>query len=432
MRKNSNLKNKNQILFNSAKKYIPGGVNSPVRAFKAVGGNPLFIERGRDSKIIDVEGKEYIDYVCAWGSLILGHSNNKIIKEVKNVLFYGTSYGAPTEKETKIAKKIIQNFPSIELLRLVSSGTEATMSVLRVARGYTNKNKIIKFAGCYHGSVDYLLVSAGSGATTLNIPDSLGVPGNVVKDTIILPFNDLEIVTKTIKQNYKKISSIIIEPVPGNMGVVLPKDGFLEGMRDLCSKHRIVLIFDEVITGFRVSKGGVQELFGIKPDLTCLGKIIGGGFPIGAYGGKKEIMKCVAPLGKVYQAGTLSGNPIGVTAGLKTLEIISTQDTYKTLEERTKFLCDGIKENAKRFSIKITINRIGSMFTIFFTDKEVIDYESAKTSDIKKYSIFFHQMLKNGIYLPPSQFEGNFVSLAHTNKDIEKTISASYSAFKKI
>jgi glutamate-1-semialdehyde 2,1-aminomutase len=418
--------------WSEAKKYLAGGVNSPVRAFKSVGGTPLFISRGKGSKIYDARGKEYLDYCLSWGPLILGHTHPQVMQAVKRILEKGTSFGAPTVLETELAKKICQAFPSIELVRLVNSGTEAVMSAIRLARGYTKRNKIIKFSGCYHGHSDYLLVAAGSGATTLGIPDSLGVPKNFIQETIVLPYNDIEQVTKAVKKYAKQIAAIIIEPAVGNMGVVLPKINFLHTLRKLSNDYQIVLIFDEVITGFRLAYGGAQEYFGLKADLTCLGKIIGGGFPVGAYGGKKEIMQLVAPLGGVYQAGTLSGNPVAVTAGLETLKILSQNEPYKILAEKTKYLVNGIKENATKLKIKIRINSLGSMFTLFFTDSEVYDYQSAKSSDTKKYARYFHLMLKEGIYLPPSQFEANFLSTVHHYIDIEKTIKKSYYSLKSI
>ncbi len=452
-KRNPQLSTLNYKLFTEAKKYLVGGVNSPVRAFKAVGGIPRFITRGKGSKIYDVDGREYIDYVCSWGPLILGHAHPYVLKEVNKVLNKGTSFGAPTILETELAKKICEAFPSIELLRLVNSGTEAVMSAIRVARAYASSKrpsatKIIKFAGCYHGHVDHLLVAAGSGATTLGSPDSLGVPKDFAAHTIVLPFNDIKTVEKTIKKFYQQIAAIIVEPIAGNMGLVLPKEDFLHGLRNLANRYRIVLIFDEIITGFRVAYGGAQEFYGIKADLTCLGKIIGGGFPVGAYGGKKEIMQLIVPLGGVYQAGTLSGNPVAVTAGLATLDILSPrseglsgfrgkENCYKLLSERTKILCEGLKDNAKRIGMKVSLNRIGSMFTLFFTDKEVVDYETARMADTKLYGQYFNFMLAQenyppGVYLPPSQFETNFVSLAHSEKDIEKTIKKNYYALKRL
>jgi len=403
----------NYKLFCEAKKYIPAGVNSPVRSFYAVGGVPLFIKKGKGSKIYDVSGKQYIDYCMSWGALILGHSHPEVVNAVKKVVENGTSFGAPTQLEIQLVKEICKAFTSIEILRLVNSGTEACMSAIRLARGYTGRNKIIKFAGCYHGHADYLLVKAGSGMKTFALASSSGVPKDFIKHTFVLPYNDLDAVEKITKKYHKDIACIIVEPIAANMGVVLPKEGFLRGLREICDYYKIVLIFDEVITGFRVAYGGAQELFKIKADLTCLGKIIGGGFPIGAFGGKKEIMSCLTPIGNVYQAGTLSGNPVSVTAGLVTLKILSNKKIYDLLEKKTKLLCDGIKENLKKSKIDVIINQVGSMFTVFF-------------SNDKQYAKIFHKILKRGIYFPPSQYEACFVSLAHTDEDIEKTIDAFY------
>ncbi|MCM8787414.1 MAG: glutamate-1-semialdehyde 2,1-aminomutase [Candidatus Omnitrophica bacterium] len=429
----------NKLLFQEAKKYIPAGVNSPVRAFKAVGGIPLFIKKAKGSKIYDVENNSYIDYCMSWGALILGHVHPLVIKQVKNVIIKGTSFGAPTKIETDLAKQICKAFPSIEKIRFVNSGTEATMSAIRLARGYTGKNKIIKFAGCYHGHADYLLVQAGSGLTTFrsmfNVQRSmsLGVPKDFIKHTIVLPYNDLNAVKKVVKKYQKYIACIIVEPVAANMGVVLPKEDFLKGLREICNQYKIVLIFDEVITGFRLAYGGAQEFFKLNADLTCLGKIIGGGFPIGAFGGKKEIMRLLAPDGAVYQAGTLSGNPVGVNAGFATLKILQNRNIYKRLEEKTNVLCSGIIENAKKTGVNIFVNRIGSMFTVFFIDKkEVHNYQRALKSNTQQYKKFFHKMLEEKIYFPPSQFEASFLSVAHTEKDIEKTIKVSYDVFRKI
>ena len=402
----------NKKLFFVSKRYIPGGVNSPVRSFSAVGGIPLFIKKGNGSKIHSVEGKQYIDYCMSWGALILGHAYPEVVNAVKRAVENGTSFGAPTELETKLAKEICRAFPSIEMVRLVNSGTEACMSAIRLARGWTGKNKVIKFDGCYHGHADYLLVKAGSGMKTFRSTSS-GVPRDFTRHTFALPYNNIHTVEKMVKKYYKDIACVIIEPVAANMGVVLPDDGFLKGLREICSHYKIVLIFDEVITGFRISYGGAQKLFGVKPDMTCLGKIIGGGFPIGAFGGKKEIMNCLAPLGPVYQAGTLSGNPVGVTAGLKTLKILSNskRDIYSTLEKKTEILCEGIRENIKKTGMKVTISQIGSMFTVFFPNPG-------------HYARFFHRLLKQGIYFPPSQYEACFVSVVHTQEDIERTINA--------
>ncbi len=418
-------------LYEKAQRYIPGGVNSPVRAFSAVGGEPLFIDRGKGSKIYDTDGSEYLDYVSSWGPLILGHSHPQVIKEVKEVLEKGTSFGAPTVGETELAEMIVKAVPGIEKMRLVNSGTEATMSAIRLARGYTGRDKIVKFEGCYHGHADYLLVKAGSGTTTLGLPDSAGVPQDFTRNTILVPYNDAGAIERVIEDNHREIASVIIEPVAGNMGVVLPEDGFLQRLREITTEHGIVLIFDEVITGFRISYGGAQQYFGVIPDLTCLGKIVGGGLPVGAYGGKKEIMDNLAPLGPVYQAGTLSGNPIAVAAGIQTLRILQ-PGIYERLEERTRTLVESMRENAAKLKVDIQINQIGSMFTLFFSSHRVYDYQSAKRSDEKKFAQYFQGMLRKGIYLPCSQFETNFLSLAHTAEDIEKTVRANYETLRTL
>ncbi len=419
-------------LYEKAQRYIPGGVNSPVRAFKAVGGEPIFIDRGKGSKIYDVNGSEYLDYVLSWGPLILGHSHPQVIKEIKGVLEKGTSFGAPTLGETELAEMTVKAVPGMEKMRLVNSGTEATMSAIRLARGYTGRDKIVKFEGCYHGHADYLLVKAGSGATTLGFPDSAGVPQDFARNTILVPYNDVGAIEKVIEENSREIASVIIEPVAGNMGVILPEDGFLQKLREITAEYGIVLIFDEVITGFRISYGGAQQYFRVIPDLTCLGKIIGGGLPVGAYGGKKEIMDNLAPLGPVYQAGTLSGNPIAVAAGIQTLRILSQPGAYERLEERTRNLVESMRENAAKLKVDIHINQIGSMFTLFFSSRRVYDYQSAKGSDEKKFAQYFQGMLRKGIYLPCSQFETNFLSLAHTEEDIEKTVKANYETLRTL
>jgi glutamate-1-semialdehyde 2,1-aminomutase len=419
-------------LYEAAQRYIPGGVNSPVRAFKAVGREPLFIERGKGSKIYDANGSEYLDYVGSWGPLILGHSNPQVIKEVKEVLEKGTSFGAPTPKETELAKLIVKAVPGMEKIRLVNSGTEAAMSAIRLARGYTGRDKIVKFEGCYHGHADYLLVKAGSGATTLGFPDSAGVPRDFTRNTILVPYNGITAVEKIIKENRQEIAAVIIEPVAANMGVVLPEDGFLQKLRAITKEYGIILIFDEVITGFRISYGGAQQYFRVIPDLTCLGKIMGGGLPVGAYGGEKEIMDYLSPLGPVYQAGTLSGNPIAVAAGIQTLKILSQPGIYEKLEKKTENLREGLKENARKLMMDVHINQIGSMFTLFFSSHKVYDYQSAKRSDERKFAQYFQGMLSRGIYLPCSQFEANFLSLAHTGEDIEKTIKANYETLKTL
>jgi glutamate-1-semialdehyde 2,1-aminomutase len=418
-------------LYEKAQRYIPGGVNSPVRAFKAVGGEPLFIDRGKGSKIYDANGSEYLDYVSSWGPLILGHSHPQVIKKVKEVLEKGTSFGAPTVGETELAEMIVKAVPGMEKIRLVNSGTEATMSAIRLARGYTGRDKIVKFEGCYHGHADYLLVKAGSGTTTLGLPDSAGVPQDFTRNTILVPYNDAGAIERVIEDNHREIASVIIEPVAGNMGVVLPEDGFLQRLREITTEHGIVLIFDEVITGFRISYGGAQQYFEVIPDLTCLGKIVGGGFPVGAYGGKKEIMDNLAPLGPVYQAGTLSGNPIAVVAGIQTLRMLQS-GVYERLEERTRTLVESMRENAAKLKVDIQINQIGSMFTLFFSSHRVYDYQSAKGSDEKKFAEYFQGMLRKGIYIPCSQFETNFLSLAHTEEDIEKTVRANYETLRTL
>jgi len=423
---------KSEHLFKEAKKYIPGGVNSPVRAFKAVGGTPPFIAWAQGSKIYDVDGNAYIDYVGSWGPMILGHKHPSVIEALKRALERGTSFGAPTEAEIELAQVIVKAVPSIEMVRMANSGTEATMGAIRVARGYTGKDKIIKFSGCYHGHGDYLLVRAGSGATTLGIPDSKGVPDDFVKNTIILPFNELEAVKQAVEEEGKQIAAVIVEPVPGNMGVVLPQEGFLSGIRELCSQNDIVLIFDEVMSGFRVSWGGAQALYGIIPDMTCLGKIIGGGLPVGAFGGKREIMENLAPLGPVYQAGTLSGNPMAVAAGLETLKLLSQPGTYDTLEERSRYLTEELKEIAARTGVGIYSTRVGSMFSMFFSSGPVVDYETAQRSDTDTFKRYFHSMLKRGIYLAPSQFEAGFLSLAHSPEDLDKTLEAATKTFKEL
>jgi glutamate-1-semialdehyde 2,1-aminomutase len=411
---------------------MPGGVNSPVRAFKAVGGTPFFVAKGEGCYLWDVDGNRFIDFVCSWGPLILGHAHPEVVAAVKEAVERGTTYGAPTELEVALAEKIQQAFPSMEMLRLVNSGTEATMSAIRAARGYTGRKKIVKFEGCYHGHADYLLVKAGSGAATFGIPDSAGVPEGTAQDTIVLPYNDIEAFNKTMDAMGEEIAAVIVEPIAGNMGVVLPKPEFLSALRQQTEKHGIVLIFDEVITGFRVAYGGAQSLYGIKPDMTCLGKIVGGGFPLAAYGGRKEIMQTVAPLGPVYQAGTLSGNPVAVTAGLKTLEILERYNPYPELERRTKQLTQVISEAAKEAGVPVQINQIASMFTVFFTDQPVVDYASARRSDTQRYARFFHALLERGVYFPPSQFEAAFLSTAHDDEALSFAQEAVRSAMKAI
>ncbi|KAF0146477.1 MAG: glutamate-1-semialdehyde 2 1-aminomutase [Nitrospirae bacterium] len=423
---------KSEKLFKQAKAIIPGGVNSPVRAFKAVGGNPVFIAKGKGSKIYDVDGNSYIDYVLSWGPLILGHAHPKVIKALKSAAEKGTSFGAPTPLEIELANLVLKAYPSMDKVRMVNSGTEATMSAIRVARGFTKRDAIIKFEGCYHGHADGLLVKAGSGAMTFGIPDSPGVPESYAKNTITIPFNDIDALKTVINRQWKSIACVIIEPVVGNIGCVLPKPGFLAAVRTLTKKYGIVLIFDEVMTGFRVAYGGAQEHYRIKPDMTCLGKVIGGGLPVGAYGGKKEIMSMVSPEGPVYQAGTLSGNPLAMTAGIETLRILLTKGTYKKLESLSAMLERGLKDAAKRAGVATKFYRAGTMFCTYFTNKEVYDYATAKTADTAKFSRFFSGMLDRGVNIAPSQFEAGFMSLAHSESDIEKTARAAYESLKRI
>lgn len=418
-------------LFKKAKEIIPGGVNSPVRAGKSVGIIPPFIKKGKGCYIWDEDGNRYIDYVCSWGPLILGHAYPKVVEAIEDVVKNGTSFGAPTELEVKMAELIVEMVPSVEMVRMVNSGTEATMSAIRLARGYTNRDIIVKFDGCYHGHSDCLLVAAGSGIATFGIPASSGVPKDVVKNTISIPFNDEEAVKEVFKRFGDKIAAVIVEPVPGNMGVVIPKDGFLKLLRDITTEHGALLIFDEVITGFRLSQGGAQQLFGILPDLTCLGKIIGGGLPVGAYGGKKEIMECIAPEGKIYQAGTLSGNPIAVASGIATLTVLKeNKDIYTELDKKSKRLFDGIRKEAEKKGIPVQVNRIGSMGSVFFNEEEVCDFSSALRSDSERFKKFHNRLLENGIYIAPSPFEAIFVSYAHTDEAIDYTLEQVKNAFK--
>jgi len=406
-------------LFEKSKTCIPGGVNSPVRAYQAVNRTPVFIERAKGSKIYDVDGNEYIDYVCSWGPCILGHCYKGVIDAVQKACENGLTFGAPTENEFVLAKLIKELIPSMEMSRLVSSGTEAVMSAIRVARGYTNRDMIVKFKGCYHGHSDGLLVKAGSGALTQSVPDSKGVPADYTKNTLIAEFNDEKSVEEIFKQYGDNIAAIIVEPVAANMGLVLPKDGFLQYLRDITTKYNSLLIFDEVITGFRLGIDGAQGYYGVIPDLTTLGKIVGGGMPVGAYGGNKEIMEMVSPVGPVYQAGTLSGNPIATAAGIATLTTLKNNpDIYKNIELQTNKLVNAVKE---RFGNQVSVNHIGSLMSIFFTNQEVIDYDSALTSDTKEFAKYFGYMLDHGIYQAPSQYEAMFISNAHSNEDIEKT-----------
>ena len=421
-----------ESLYREAEEIIPGGVNSPVRSCRAVGTHPLFITRGKGSKIFDVEGNSYIDYVGSWGPLILGHAHPEVVAAVKSAAEQGTSFGIPTALEVELARMITQMVPSMEMVRMVNSGTEATMSAIRLARGYTGRNKIIKFDGCYHGHADTLLVKAGSGVATLGIPGSAGVPPDFVKYTLSLRFNDLDQVANVMQDQGNEVAAIILEPVAGNMGAVPPKPGFLEGLRHWCDETGALLIFDEVMTGFRVALGGAQALYNVRPDLTCLGKVIGGGLPVGVYGGRKDIMSKVAPVGEVYQAGTLSGNPLAVTAGLTTLKLLSQPGVYDELEERSGYLFEEMSRLATKYKIPSSMNRVGSMGSIFFTDQKVVDFDTAQTSDTQKFANLFCAMLERGVYLAPSQFEAAFVSLAHDQEDIEKTLAAANEVLKEI
>ena len=423
---------KSHKLFNTAKKYIPGGVNSPVRAFRNVGMEPFFVAKAKGSRIYDVDGNSYIDYVLSWGPMILGHAHPAVIKALKAAAAKGTSFGAPTELEITLAKMVIDAVPSIEMVRMVSSGTEATMSAIRLARGFTGRDSILKFDGGYHGHADSLLVKAGSGAATFGVPDSPGVPAGLAENTITCPYNDLKAVKAVMEKQGNKIACIIVEPVAGNMGCVPPSAEFLPGLKTLCEKHGALLIIDEVMTGFRVAYGGAQSIYKVKPDLTCLGKVIGGGLPVGAFGGRRDIMEKLSPLGPVYQAGTLSGNPLAMTAGIETLRLLKRPGVYKTLEKNSKLLSEGLKAEFKKAGVKATFNRVGSMFTTFFTDKAVTDYAGAKTSDTAAFSKYFKLMLAEGVNLAPSQFEAGFLSLAHTETDIDKTIRAAAKALKQL
>ncbi|MGJ7912318.1 glutamate-1-semialdehyde 2,1-aminomutase [Neobacillus sp. LXY-1] len=417
--------------FKEAKKLMPGGVNSPVRAFKSVNMDPIFMEKGKGSKIYDIDGNEYIDYVLSWGPLILGHSNDRVVEGIKKVAELGTSFGAPTLMENELAKLVIERIPSIEVIRMVSSGTEATMSALRLARGYTGRNKILKFEGCYHGHGDSLLIKAGSGVATLGLPDSPGVPEGIAKNTITVPYNDLEGVKVAFEKYGDDIACIIVEPVAGNMGLVPPIPGFLEGLREITTQYGALLIFDEVMTGFRVGYHCAQGYFNITPDLTTLGKVIGGGLPVGAYGGKAEIMERIAPSGPIYQAGTLSGNPLAMTAGFETLSQL-TPEHYQEFIRKGDLLEKGIKAAAEKYDVPISFNRAGSMIGFFFTSEVVTNYEKAKSSNLEFFAEYYRVMAEQGIFLPPSQFEGLFLSTEHSDEDIEKTIKAAEVAFSKL
>jgi glutamate-1-semialdehyde 2,1-aminomutase len=411
-------------LFRNAQQAIPGGVNSPVRAFRSVGMTPLFIEKAAGSRLYDVDGNVFIDYVGSWGPMLLGHAHPAVLDAIRSTMVNGLSFGAPTAVEIELANTIRRLMPHIEMVRMVSSGTEATMSAIRLARGFTGRDKIIKFSGCYHGHADYLLVKAGSGAATLGVPDSAGVPDDFVRHTLIARYNDLEEVRQLLDQNVGEVAAIIVEPIAGNMGMVTPKPGFLKGLRELCDREGILLIFDEVMTGFRVAKGGAQDLFHIMPDLTTLGKIIGGGMPVGAYGGRLDIMQRIAPVGDVYQAGTLSGNPMAMAAGLATLRELDKPGIYESIGAKTTWLTNEIKDIFDKAGVPYRLNCIGGMFGFFFIDRDVTCFEEAMLCDTKRYAAFFREMLNQGIYLAPSAFEAAFMSLAHTEADLEQSRDA--------
>lgn len=415
---------KSEALFNEANLLIPGGVNSPVRACGSVGGSPLFIEKAQGSRIIDADGNSYIDYVGSWGPMILGHRHPAVVEALTAALASGTSFGAPTALENRLSKLVIEAVPSVEKVRMVNSGTEATMSAVRLARGFTGRDIIIKFDGCYHGHADTLLVAAGSGVATLGIPGSPGIPESVIAHTLSIAYNDIELVKRVMEEKGDRVAAVIVEPVAGNMGMVPPVPGFLETLRTLCTKHGSVLIFDEVMSGFRVAKGSAQGLFGISPDLTCFGKIIGGGLPVGAYGGRRDIMDQIAPLGPVYQAGTLSGNPLAMAAGIATLEELKRPGFYETLDAKTERLVTGLRKSAKNAGVDFTSNHVGSMAGMFFTSITVTNFEQAKTSNLVRFAKFYNGMRDRGIYLAPSQFEALFVSFAHSDQEIDDTLAA--------
>jgi glutamate-1-semialdehyde 2,1-aminomutase len=421
-----------QTLFQAAQQYIPGGVNSPVRAFKGVGGQPLFIERGEGPYLFDADGNRYIDYVLSWGPLILGHAHPQVVEALQQAAARGVSYGAPTALETELAELVCEMIPAVEMVRFVNSGTEATMSAIRLARAFTRRDKIIKFAGCYHGHGDMLLVKAGSGVATLGLPDSPGVPAGAAQDTLIAAYNDLESAQALLEANPGQVAAVIVEPVAGNMGVVPPADGFLAGLRQMTQEAGALLIFDEVMTGFRVAPGGAQELYKVRPDLTTLGKVIGGGLPVGAYAGRAEIMQQVAPLGPMYQAGTLSGNPLAMAAGLETLKILGQPGLFETLVSRTRRLGEGIGQAATSAGIPVYQTQVGTMFCTYFTDTPVANWDTASTANTQRYGQFFWAMVERGVYLAPSQFEAGFMSVAHTDEVIEQTIEAAQEAFRVV
>lgn len=423
---------KSRQAFAKAQKVIPGGVNSPVRAFRSVGRDPVFIDKGEGAHIWDIDGNSYLDFVGSWGPLIVGHAHPDVVAVIKRVAERGTSYGAPTEVETVLAEEVLKAYPSMEMIRMVNSGTEATMSALRLARGVTGRTKIVKFEGCYHGHSDQLLIKAGSGALTFGVPTSPGVPNQVAATTISARFNDLEGLKEIFQHEGDEIACVILEPVAGNMGVVLPEDGFLQGVRRLTEEYGALLIFDEVMTGFRVSYGGAQAHFGIDPDITCLGKVIGGGLPVGAYGGKRRFMEQIAPSGPIYQAGTLSGNPLAMNAGLTTLKLLQQPGTYEALANKTTRLAEGLKQLASEAGLPIWVNAIGAMFSAFFTDVPVKDFASACTSDVERFAKYYRGMLERGIYLAPSQYEAVFISTAHTELDIDRALEQARTVFRTL
>ncbi|MBP1177866.1 glutamate-1-semialdehyde 2,1-aminomutase [Paenibacillus sp. OT2-17] len=427
VRKDTNSK----VAFDEAKQYIPGGVNSPVRAFKSVGITPVYIDHGEGSRVYDIDGQSYLDYVCSWGPLIMGHAHPEVVKALQAAVVKGTSFGAPTLAETEMAKLVCERVPSMDIVRMVNSGTEATMSAIRLARGFTSRSKILKFEGSYHGHADSLLIKAGSGVATLGLPDSPGVPEVVATHTITVPYNDLASVKLAFEKFGEEIAAIIVEPVAGNMGVVPPQPGFLEGLREVTQQYGSLLIFDEVMTGFRVGLHSAQGLFGVTPDLTCLGKVIGGGLPVGAYGGRRDILEQIAPSGPIYQAGTLSGNPLAMAAGYSTLKLL-TPEVYDRLEERAARLQAGFERNASELGIPVTINRVGSMVCPFFTEEKVVNFDTAKTSNQDHFRRYFTEMVNEGVSVAPSQFEGMFVSGVHTAEDIDATIEANYRALKRL
>jgi len=423
---------RSQQLYAEARRYLPGGVDSPVRAFKAVGGEPLFMARARGSRIFDADGSEYIDYVGSWGPMILGHAHPQVVAAVREALEHGTSFGAPTERETVLARLICEALPSMDMIRFVNSGTEAAMSALRLARAFTGRDKVAKFAGCYHGHADGLLAEAGSGVATLGIPGSPGVPAATAGDTLVAPYNDIEAVGRIFERYPGEIAAVIVEPVAANMGVVPPLPGFLEGLRRLTTDHGALLVFDEVITGFRLGYGGAQGLFGIGPDLTCLGKVIGGGLPVGAYGGRRDVMEMIAPSGQVYQAGTLSGNPLAMAAGIETIRMLAQPEVYPRLENAGAALERGVMGALAKAKVPAQVSRMGSLLTVFFTQQRVVDYASASRADTAAFAVFHRAMLSRGIYWPPSQFEAAFVSTAHTIEDIRLTVEAIEGALKAV